>query len=461
MSSSQNWSSLIDFSKIPGGIITGLEGAEIEMLGEKSMGEVAEEELDEEVVAEMDRIEQLANNKGTAVQTERYGAMFIHFLKENNLNYNLKNMQNEQLNNYLRFFYSKLRTKSGDLYSTSSLLSIRCSLNRYFNSNVLKKNINICHDNDFISSNKMLKSMIAMYLKQGKPTKAYLPLEITDLEKISAYFKRNNPTCLQDEIIFNILFYFGQRGRENLKCLKKEDLVIKTVDDKCWIEIGRRLESKNVNYNNYTEIKQAMMFEDKENLERCPVAAYKFYLSKLPQNSNELFPKPLQNFYHDNWYSGKCVRGKDYLGNLLKNLSNKLQLSKIYTNHCVRSTVVSTFMDEGFDPTEIAAVTGHKSFDAMRKYGTHKRHQVLEKLSSALTTSLHYRDTPCTSSSLMEENEIPRKKKVLCTNEKEVSNNNITCSISENLGKNKFENLFGSGNSININTLNVYINRDV
>ena len=44
----------------------------------------------------------------------------------------------------------------------------------------------------------------------------------------------------------------------------------------------------------------------------------------------------------------------------MKNISNKAGLSKSYTNHCVRVTVISELVEQGFSSDEIATHTGHK-----------------------------------------------------------------------------------------------------
>ena len=43
-------------------------------------------------------------------------------------------------------------------------------------------------------------------------------------------------------------------------------------------------------------------------------------------------------------------------------------LSKTYTNHCVRATVVTDLMDAGFSPHEVCALTGHKNAQSLEHY---------------------------------------------------------------------------------------------
>lgn len=477
----ENWSSLIDFSKIPGGIISGKEGKEIEsiaqqtmkrddeimiaqqtmekdddsMIAQQTMGNDDFSDLDESIIKEMDQAEQLAQNHKTVAQTNHYGKMFCDFLKENKLNCDISKMPITCLNNYLRYYYSKLKTKTGEFYSPSTLLCIRCSLNRFFNTASINKKINLVSDSEFSTSNAMLKTMVGNFLKQGGKVKQYPPLEDNDMLKLSQYFTRKDPTSLQDEIIFNIIFYFGQRGREHIKMLKTSDLEQKTDENgKSWIEITRNLESKNVkgslNRIDFMDNKQGKMFQNSINPDKCPVVAYNLYMKKLPLNSNELFPKPLMNFYNDTWYSPKAVRGKDYLGNLMKRLSKQLNLSKPYTNHSIRATVVTTLMDQGYDPSDISAITGHKSADALRKYASFKNVTRLEEFSTVLSSKLHSNPQ---GSSIGQKRKLDYNDELPCCSKKSYTESK-TVAITNS--QESIQTLFGSNNNINIGTVNVY-----
>lgn len=451
----QNWNAMLDFSKIPGGIISGLEGSAIQRLANNTNNEFIE--LDDKIQEAMQKAEEIVQNKFTNNQTNHYSSMFTKFLTDQNLSTDLKNMSNSYLNDYLRFFYSKLRTKDGSFYSPSTLLCIRSSLNRFFNSSVLSKNVNIVNGPEFASCNRMLKSMVGHFLKEGGKVNQHVPIEDEDLQKISDYFTRKNPTALQDEIIFNIIFYFGQRGREHIRKLTKNDFRLVADDNgKAWVEIVTNLTSKNVkpglNNSDFADIKQCKMFQNVENPTKCPVTAYKMYIQKLPLESNELFPKPLTKFTAEKWYSPKAVRGKDYLGLIMQKLSKQLGLSRTYTNHCIRSTVVTTLVDSGFDTTDVAAVTGHKSHDSMRKYATFKKQARLEELSRTLTESLHSSTAP---------------KRKMSDQTAQSSNTAVTCQPSTSKScKVHFSNvdnsqelvssIFGSGNTINVGSINIY-----
>ena len=68
------------------------------------------------------------------------------------------------------------------------------------------------------------------------------------------------------------------------------------------------------------------------------------------------------------WFSGKQVRGVNWLADLLKRLSAAAALSEMYTNHCVRATVVTKLHDSGMANANIRAITGHRSDESVERY---------------------------------------------------------------------------------------------
>lgn len=66
----------------------------------------------------------------------------------------LENDSNEKLNSVLRKFYAELRKKNGELYSKSSLMSIRYGLQRHF---LKLKDVDIINNQEFKSANDILR----------------------------------------------------------------------------------------------------------------------------------------------------------------------------------------------------------------------------------------------------------------------------------------------------------------
>ena len=113
------------------------------------------------------------------------------------------------------------------------------------------------------------------------------------------------------------------------------------------------------------------------------------YISKLPPTREELWLKPKKKvgFEDDLWYE-KTVVGQHMLDNFMKKISEIAGLSKSYTNHCIRSTVISNLDMFGFEARHITAVSGHKSENTIRSYSTKCPDNKKREMSDALSTVL-------------------------------------------------------------------------
>lgn len=78
------------------------------------------------------------------------------------------------------------------------------------------------------------------------------------------------------------------------------------------------------------------------------------------------------------------------LSSLMKSIADSAGLSKPYTAHCVRATVVTELHDAGFPLENIARVTGHKSSTSVEKYirKGKRREAVIASMSHQLTAAL-------------------------------------------------------------------------
>lgn len=78
----------------------------------------------------------------------------------------------------------------------------------------------------------------------------------------------------------------------------------------------------------------------------CPVVSFLKYVSKLNDDIEALWQRPLGSFFPDSetWYC-KSPLGKNTLGKMMIEISRQGQLSQRYTNHSVRATAI-TVLDE-------------------------------------------------------------------------------------------------------------------
>ena len=199
------------------------------------------------------------------------------------------------------------------------------------------------------------------------------------------YFDRTTPQKLQEEAWYTFVYHFGNRGREGIKELKKQDFVFRfDSDGKEFCELVSSIEQKNVTPDNSENVKCARIYSTGK--ENCPLQCIKLYLSKIENNDHPSFwPKPKRVPTVNCWYEKKQIVGRTVLDEMMKRISRNASLSRIYTNHCVRPTVVSNLKSSGFKNDEICLITGHKSETSISRYDRLVHDRTLKRLSSSLS----------------------------------------------------------------------------
>ena len=169
------------------------------------------------------------------------------------------------------------------------------------------------------------------------------------------------------------MYYLGTRGREWIRFLKKNNIIIKTDSNGCeYIEIlGLNAIQKNSQPTlkaRHDDLKQSRIYSS-QNSCSCPVQAIKLLLNKLPPQCENVFYKKAQNWKtQEFWYNPRLPLGVHTIGNMMKKISISAKLSKVYTSHCIRPTVVSQLFNAGVPTTDIQCVTGHKNQDSVKRY---------------------------------------------------------------------------------------------
>ena len=105
-------------------------------------------------------------------------------------------------------------------------------------------------------------------------------------------------------------------------------------------------------------------------LRNCPVNIYQFYLSKLNKSCEKLFQRPRQkvNYTDEEWFEGRGL-GHNTIESFMKTLAKNANLTNLeYTNHLIRSTVITNLDKHGFEARHITAVSGHKSEATIKEY---------------------------------------------------------------------------------------------
>ncbi|MEL7309477.1 MAG: DUF3504 domain-containing protein, partial [Pseudomonadota bacterium] len=189
------------------------------------------------------------------------------------------------------------------------------------------------------------------------------------------------------EVFFSICYFFGFRGREWLRDLTKDSVVLrKSPDGGDYIDLLKETAEKNVRAEKHHSVKQAIMTATPDNPSKCPVEALKIYLSKLPTQC--LWPKPRRNWSDEHFFSDKQVLGKNTLMGMMKDISKRARLSCIYSNHSIRSTVVTNLQEKNHSVEDCQLVTGQKRKESVERYLKRKSFSQKQQISNSLTESL-------------------------------------------------------------------------
>ena len=119
-------------------------------------------------------------------------------------------------------------------YKNSSLKSGRAALNRYFKANF---GLDIILNDKFICANEIFQAVTKQGKQQGcGETKSKLAISDPYYSKLTTYFLNNmrgEPSAkkLQEFVLFNIIYYCGRCGRENLRSMTKDTFSIKKDTD--------------------------------------------------------------------------------------------------------------------------------------------------------------------------------------------------------------------------------------
>ena len=208
--------------------------------------------------------------------------------------------------------------------------------------------------------------------RNNDKTKHFPPISDLDLEKLQEpnAFDLSKPSELQEKVFFDLQFGFAKRGREHVRDLKKSSFVFGRDDTGLeYIEINCNEHSKNYQKSQGPQSRPRIL---ETRTETCPINSFKMYLSKLDPGQEALYVKPITSKKFNPatekiWYTKKVI-GFNLLGNFMKKISTRLQLSKKYTNHSIRATVVTLLTANGIEARQIMRVTGHKCESSLRSY---------------------------------------------------------------------------------------------
>jgi hypothetical protein len=265
----------------------------------------------------------------------------------------------KQVDNFLRDFFTSLNKADGTELSITSFNTIKYGVSR-----VLKKKLHmdILKDEAFkvtrdicISKNKKLKSV-------GKGAiKHHDIIPIHDLKKISD-MAVDTPVTLQLKVWFLIQYHFALRGREFIAQMKKSDIHVAESSDGHKTAYLRDFASKNHQLGTGPST-EACIFATND--EQCPIKMIEMYISKLDPQCEYMWQLCMKRT-DTKWYANSKI-GVNTAGDFMKKLSKYLNLSQMFTNHCVRATAI-TLLGTTHQDTSIQKMSGHSSLAALGIY---------------------------------------------------------------------------------------------
>lgn len=294
--------------------------------------------------------------------------VFRDYLGEKGKNVDFANYNKDELDEALSGFYLEARTKDGKLYKRASLDTIRYGLNRYLK-NVCGKDFDITSDSGFARSLESYKVAIREIKAEGRGDVEHKPhMSDSDRQKLysSIYLSPSTPSGLQNKVQFDVRYYFGRRGSENMASMTKSSFK-QHVDPNTGRTYISLVDELTKNRRTDREAASGVMAETGS--ADCPVQSFKKYISKLDPEEERFWCYGKDSFVPDDdvWYTKKPI-GVNSLNKFLPKLSVQCQLSRVYTNHSVRATTATVLHTQQFTPAAVQSVTGHKSLSALAIY---------------------------------------------------------------------------------------------
>ncbi|KAJ8040475.1 hypothetical protein HOLleu_14774 [Holothuria leucospilota] len=248
-----------------------------------------------------------------------------------------------ELDRFLSRFYCGLRKDTGELYTKKSMHAIRYGLSRHFQATL---DVDILRSDLFKESNKTYKAMLVKLKQSGKgAVKHKNAVSKEDMGKILDSLDITTPEGLQNKVFLDIMIYFANRGRENLRSMSISDFDVQ-VDEQNLRYIVRRDTLTKSRRENEDEIAVVLNPEEQCMWQR---------------------PKPKAPVDGSPWYINAPL-GTNTLGNKMRKISEKAGCSQKYTNHSLRAKTCTVLDEAGIPSRHIMSVTGHRSESSLKHY---------------------------------------------------------------------------------------------
>ena len=307
-------------------------------------------------------------SKNTKRATASTWLVLLTYMTEKQMHIDFSKASPEEINEVLRKFYVEVRQRqNGKLYRLQTFKCLRGGIMRKIKE--LRPDINIVEDNEFTICNNVFSAQCVLLKKRGLGKVDHKdPISPADMKALyqSQVFDCKSPRSLQRKVFFDIMFFLCRRGQENLRELKISDFAVGRTEDgrECVQKVSDEL-TKNHREDNEAQDGGIIITTD---FTDCPVKSFKKYVAVLNPKLDDFFQRPRkQPSSKGLWYDAQVV-GVATLSRMMKEISQEANLSKVYTNHCIRATSVTVLDNCGIEARHIMSVSGHRSENSIRSY---------------------------------------------------------------------------------------------
>ena len=122
---------------------------------------------------QLNNMEESAKADNTKRATKWGLNRFEEWQAKRRISFDWKTVSSKELNDILRKFYAKVKTRKGRTLSPSALTGIRVAVHRLIPSPSNNRAINILKDSEFIPANNMFQAKCKLYYRSGNPKPTY------------------------------------------------------------------------------------------------------------------------------------------------------------------------------------------------------------------------------------------------------------------------------------------------
>ena len=340
-------------------------------------------------------------NRNTLKKTLCDMKLLKSFLETQNENRRLETIPPSELNDVLCKFFLSVRKPDGSNYEPNTLRSFMSSFDRHLRK--MKYGFEIVSSIEFARVREVVRAKQRDLKSQGKGNLCQKADPITDVEIDKLWecklLGTHNPESILNSLwLFNTI-YFGLRGSDEHRSMSWGDISLQSDTVGLEYLTFNERQSKTRQGVNPRDVRtvKPKMWANSETPDRCPVAIYKLYKEKRPQD----FSRPDDPFYlathtqqhsmsiSDQWFKRQPV-GVNKLSSMMKRMANAagIGVDKKLTNHSARKHLVQKLSENNIPPNQIMQITGHKNIQSINNYSSINENQH-KSISCILSNSTH------------------------------------------------------------------------